>query len=169
MNVISTIGQIDESIAYIDRPTVKVIIKTGNTVLILNNGLLPGGGVEENESDSDAIARELHEELGATVLDIHNIGTVVQYRDFLGKRYVVNGYTATLASIGGPTNPQDEGEAQFTQSWLTIDEALELVSSSINTAKKTPMNDGTNQGKLYNLMTTYELLKQLKNDDLSSF
>jgi ADP-ribose pyrophosphatase YjhB (NUDIX family) len=159
MSSISTIGQIDGSITYIDRPTVKVIIKTDNTVLILNDGLLPGGGVDENESDSDAITRELHEEIGSTVRNIRNIGTVIQYRNFLGKRYVINGYVAALASSGGSTNPQDDGEAQL---WLTVDDALELVSSSIAIAKTKPLNNDVNQSKLYNLMTTYELLKQLE-------
>ena len=161
MDIVAHIGQIDESIKYTDRPTVKVIIKRDSTVLLLNNGLLPGGGVDENESDRVAIARELREELGVTVQDLEAIGSVVQYRNFLNKRYVVNGYVATLASFGGPTAPQDKGEAKFTQTWLTVDEALEFVSSSIEIAKAEPMNDDTNQGKLYNLMTTYELLKQL--------
>ena len=70
MKSIATIGKIDESIQYIDRPTVKVIIKRDDRVLLLNNGLLPGGGIDENESDDDAIVRELQEELGATVREI---------------------------------------------------------------------------------------------------
>ena len=161
MNIINYIGQIDESIKYTDRPTVKVIIKKDNKILILNNGLLPGGGVEENESKIDAITRELKEEIGATVQDIESIGTVIQYRNFLSKRYIIHGYVATLNSIGGPTDPQSEGEAQFTQTWLTIDDALDLVSNSVAEVKTIPIDDSARQSKLYNLMTTYELLKQV--------
>lgn len=161
MDIIAHIGQIDESITYTDRPTVKVIIKRETNVLLLNNGLLPGGGVDKNETDSDAITRELQEELGATVRDVEEIGSVMQYRNFLNKRYIINGYVATLALSGGSTNPQDEGEAQFTQVWLPVSDALELVSNSITIARTKPMNDDTNQGTLYNLVTTYELLKQL--------
>jgi 8-oxo-dGTP pyrophosphatase MutT (NUDIX family) len=161
MNILAHIGQIDESIKYTDRPTVKVVIKRDDLVLLLNNGLLPGGGIDENESDEEAIAREIQEELGATVRDIEEIGSVVQYRNFLSKRYIIKGYVTELASSGGSTNPQDEGEAQFTQTWLTIQDALELVSNSIAAAKTKPMDDDANQGKLYNLMTTHELLKQL--------
>lgn len=162
MSTITHIGHIDESIIYIDRPTVKVVIKKDDTVLLLNNGLLPGGGVDEMESDSDAVARELREELGVTVQGIEEIGIVIQYRNFLGKRYIINGYSATLTSVGGPTDPQDAGEARFTQTWLPIDNALEFVSSSIAAAKAMPMNDDAHQGRLYNLTTTYELLKQLR-------
>jgi len=161
MDILAHIGQIDESIQYTDRPTVKVIIKRDDTVLLLNNGLLPGGGINESESDKAAITRELKEELGFTVKDVKEIGSVVQYRNFLKKRYVVNGYVAKLASSGEATSPQDEGEAQFTQTWLSVDEALKFVADSIETVKAKPLDDDTNQGKLYNLMTTYELLKRL--------
>ena len=161
MDIIAHIGQIDECITYTDRPTVKVIIKRDTKVLLLDDGLLPGGGLDKNETDSDAITRELQEELGDKVRDVKEIGSVVQYRNFLNKRYIIKGYVAALASTGGPTNPQDEGEARFTQVWLPVGDALELLSNSIAIARTKPMNDDTNQGTLYNLVTTYELLKQL--------
>jgi 8-oxo-dGTP diphosphatase len=163
MNILSTIGQQDTLVQYTDRPTVKVLIKDENKVLILNNGLLPGGGIEPNESDQEAIARELQEELGATVKDTQYIGTVVQYRSLLGRKYVINGYTASLDTIGGLTNPQNEREAQFTSQWLSLEDAIAYVSSSIEDAKQKPMDDATDQqSKLYNLMTTLEFLKALK-------
>jgi len=142
---------------------VKVVIKKDDKLLILNKGLLPGGGIDPGESDKDAITRELQEELGVTVKDVQNIGTVVQYRNLLDKKYLINGYTAELETTGGLTDPQDEGEAQFTVQWLTLDEAIAYVSESIDEAKLKPMDDATNQqSKLYNLMTTFELLKNLK-------
>lgn len=158
MNTLATLGQPDPLIQYTDRPTVKVIIKKGATVLLLNQGLLPGGGIDDGESDLDAIARELQEELGVTVKNVQEVGTVVQYRNFLNKKYIINGYTATLDSIGGLTSPQDEGEAQFTEQWLTIEDALAFVAESIAEAKLKPMDNDAHQGKLYNLMTTRELL-----------
>lgn len=86
MNPLATIGQLDSSIQYTDRPTVKVVIKNDNKVLILNEGLLPGGGIDPGESDQNAITRELQEELGVTVTDVQEIGTVVQYRNLLEKK-----------------------------------------------------------------------------------
>lgn len=80
----------------------------------------------------------------------------------LEKRYLVNGYTAELESAGGFTDPQDEGEAQFTVQRLTAVEAIAYVSKSIDEAKLRPMDNDSNQGKLYNLMTTVELVKNLK-------
>lgn len=162
MNILSTIGHVDTKIRYTDRATVKVVIKKGDKLLILNKGLLPGGGIDPGESDHDAITRELREELGVTVKDVREIATVVQYRNLLDKKYLINGYAATLETTGGLTDPQDVGEAQFTIQWLALEEATTYVSESIEEAKLKPMDNDTNQGKLYNLMTTYELLKALK-------
>lgn len=162
MNTLSIIGQQDLSKEYVDRPTVKVIINNNNKVLVINSGLLPGGGVDPGESNRDAVVRELHEELGVTVKGMQAIGTVVQYRNLLGKKYIIYGYSATLDTVGDLTNPQDEGETQFASRWLNIKEAIVYVSKSIEEAKLKPMNDDTYQGKLYNLMTTHELLKALK-------
>ena len=161
MRILTTIGHPNSSIQYTDRPTVKVIIKKDDAVLLLNQGLLPGGGVDDGESDFDAMTRELQEELGVTVRDIEEIGTVIQYRNFLHKKYSINGYTVVLDTEGGLTSPKDEGEAHFTERWLDIQEALAFVSESIVEAKLKPMDDDANQGKLYNLMTTYELLQAL--------
>lgn len=162
MNTLATIGKFDASIRYIDRPTVKVIIRKGNAILLLNKGLLPGGGIDFGESDNDAITRELQEELGITVKNIEQIGMVIQYRNFLGKKYTINGYAAALESTGAITNPQDEGEANFTVQWLSLEDALSFVEKSVEEAKIKPMDDDANQGKLYNLMTTLKLLKALK-------
>ena len=161
MNILATIGQVDTSIRYTDRPTVKVVIKKDNQLLILNKGLLPGGGIEPGESDHDAITRELQEELGFTVKNIQTIGTIMQYRNLLDKKYLINGYTATLDTTGEVTNPQDEGEAQFTIQWLALEEATAYVSESIEEAKLKPMDNDANQGQLYNFMTTYDFLKRL--------
>lgn len=140
----------------------KVVIKKDDKLLILNKGLLPGGGIDPGESDKDAITRELQEELGVTVKNVREIGTVVQYRNLLDKKYLINGYMAELESTGGLTDPQDEGEAQFTIQWLTVEDALTFVAESIEEARLKPMDDDVNQGKLYNLMTTLEFLQALK-------
>lgn len=161
MNTLATIGQIDASIQYTDRPTVKVVIKKDDKLLVLNQGLLPGGGIDPGESDHDAIIRELQEELGVTVKHIQEIGTVVQYRNLLDKKYLINGYSAVLNTTGGLTSPQDEGEANFSLQWFNLKDAIAYVSGSIEEAKLKPMDDDSNQGKLYNLMTTYEFLQAL--------
>lgn len=160
MNILKTYGSLEVD-SFTKRPTVKVLITRGdNEVLILNKGLLPGGGINPHESHLEAITRELQEELGASVQAPRYIGTVVQYRSYLGKKYEVHGYAADLNEFDGTTNPQDEGEANFKVHWMTPADALDFVGTSIALAKKDPIKSDDEQGRLFNLMTTHALLKQ---------
>lgn len=160
MNILAEIGTKDLSIPYIDRPTVKVLIHDHeDKILVINEGLLPGGGVDTNEDRLQALERELREELGAKVSQIEEIGTVIQYRDFLKKRYIINGYTAHIEEFDGSTNPQDEGEKQFEFQWYTRGEALNLVVEAVQKFDGVPILDDSQQGKLFNLMTTQKFLE----------
>lgn len=161
MNIISEIGTKNNSIEYTDRPTVKVIIRNEDKILILNDGLLPGGGIDKGENEAVAIERELAEELGAKISNIQTIGIVVQYRDFLEKRYVVSGFTADLSSIEGATSPQDDGESSFTYEWYDKNAAIELVERSISGHSSKKILDDSQQGKLFNLKTTLEFLRRI--------
>lgn len=166
MKRLASIGSTAESIHYIDRPTVKVVIRNDERILLLNNGLLPGGGVDKNETLEQATTRELEEELSVSVSNIKEIGLVEQFRPFLEKRYLVYGYTAELVEFSKSTNPQDEGEANFTIQWLTPEDALSLIASSINDIKASvaDFDSDATQGTLYNLMTSYELVARAKFD-----
>jgi len=146
MNTPKVIGAQDSSIVYKERPTVKaLIINERREVLIINEGLLPGGGVEDHEDNVAALGREIIEEVGITVSDIQKLATVIQYRDFLKKKYIINGYTARYIDNSRQTLPQDEGEARFTYSWCGIENAKASL-------------DDAYQGKLFNLHTTRILL-----------
>lgn len=160
MNILKTLGSSEAIQEYTDRPTVKVLIIHNDRILILNNGLLPGGGIDAGETHREAIDRELEEELGATVLKPSYIGTVFQYRSYLGKKYEVHGYTASLESIGGVTNPQDEGESQFKIRWMTVIDAITLVQQSLTSAREVAIQSDAEQGRLFNLSTTLAFLKQ---------
>lgn len=163
MNAIAEIGMRNSAIAYTDRPTVKVIIKNNDDkVLIINSGLLPGGGIDPGEDNSQAINRELKEELGVSVVDTVELGTVIQYRDFLQKRYIVYGYLADLYSWDGQADPQDEGEARLAFQWLSKLDALKLVSDSIAKFDGKVLVEDSEQGRLFNLITTRELLSVMK-------
>ena len=159
MKQLKVIGTKDETLSYTDRPTVKVLIHRGDEVLVLNKGLLPGGGIEPGETNTQAIERELGEELGATVSNIQEIGKVVQYREFIQKKYIIYGYTADLDAFTTTPSPQDTGEAQFKNLWMTKEDAIEYVSKSIATVERVVMLGDAIQGRLYNLKTSLELLK----------
>lgn len=161
MNILATIGSANPDIAYVDRPTVKVVVRKAGRVLLLNQGLLPGGGIDEGETQIEAITRELQEELGMSVTGVEEIGAVIQYREYLGKRYVIYGYAADFAGETGERDPQDEGEAGFIEHWLTVDEARKTVQESIAELELNPGDDDAYQGRVYNLRTSGVLLGEL--------
>lgn len=159
---LGAIGEGDDS-KYVDRPTVKVVVRKGNKVLILSNGLLPGGGIDNEESNTDAIHRELLEELGMAVAHLREIGEVIQYRQYLGKKYLVYGYEADFVAIKSTPTPQDKGEAQFTYLWVTPDDALTIINSAIDELKSGSVEQSDRfQGKLYNLMTARMIMAAIK-------
>lgn len=163
MNTLTTIGNKNSSITYADRPTVKVIVRNGHgKILLLNDGLLPGGGVERNESNEQALGREVSEECGMTLKNITPLGAVVQYRDYLAKRYIVYGYSADRDTTVTEANPQDIGEMNFEYQWLSTDAAIALVKKSIASLERVKVHDDTQQGPLYNRKTTLALLEQYK-------
>lgn len=151
----------DPSIDYIDRPTVKVVVRNSdNKILIINDGLLPGGGIEAGENDSLALKRELLEELGIEATNQQEIGSVIQYRNFIKRKYTIYGYSAVYKDKVADPTPQDEREAQFTYDWYSIQDAQSLLQASIRKAsddfEKNKLS-GT-ESKLYNLMTTRQFL-----------
>jgi ADP-ribose pyrophosphatase YjhB (NUDIX family) len=163
MNNPVVIGVHNPSIEYKDRMTVKaLILNDKDQVLIINDGLLPGGGVEENEDYLDALHGETMEELGVNIGDTKELGVVVQYRDFIVRKYIVKAYTAQFINNSGIASPQDEREAGFVYNWYTIPHAMQLLDSSISHMYEAAIGlDGVNQGKLFNLKTTREFLNML--------
>lgn len=170
MRELATIGAPIEHQLYEDRPTAKVVITQADLILLLDNGLLPGGGVEFEEAIEVAARRELNEELGATVAQLKPIGIVTQYRTVLQKRYIVYGYTAEIIDFSGETFPQDEREAAFTWQWVTKEAALLSVGNAIEAilTSDPEQTDDATQGRLYNLLTTRELIAALKQTEETS-
>lgn len=158
MKQLQIIGTQDNSIAYTDRPTVKVVIWRGDEVLVLNKGLLPGGGVEPGETDTQAIERELLEELGIKVTNVREIGEVIQYRGYIQQKYIIHGYEAEFEEFVSSPTPQDAGEAQFQLHWMTREAAIQYVSESITIVESVVMLGDAVQGRLYNLKTSLALI-----------
>lgn len=167
MKQLQVIGTQNPDIDYIDRPTVKVIVQNDDgEILIINDGLLPGGGIDGDESNLAALKRELLEELGIEVTNQHEIGCVIQYRDLIGKRYVIYGYNAVYKDkVANPT-PQDDREAQFTHNWYSLEDARLLLQSSIASAEADieMSRNSDAEGRLSNRMTTKVLLDGLVED-----
>ena len=94
-------------------------------------GLLPGGGIEEGETEEDAFVRECKEELGCDVDIISKIGTAVQYRSKDSRRYEIHFFAAQVnGEIGVPTTTQED-ELSSVITWLSKEDILKQLQEQV--------------------------------------
>ncbi len=69
--------------AYLDRPGVYAVLEnTDKQVAIIETSkgyFLPGGGIDNNETDTDALKCELLEEIGFHVTVVAKLGETIEY------------------------------------------------------------------------------------------
>jgi len=159
-------ANISEPTDYEVRKTVKAVVvdEKGNTLTF--GPYLLGGGVEEGESDEEAIAREMIEEAGIEVEILRPLGTVVGYRDALKRKYVVNGYLCRYKEkICEPTTTE-EGEMNQVLKWHSPSEAIHYIESQLEAEKRAQLTQEPDRRKdigqslLYNKLTALAFLKE---------
>ncbi len=150
---------------YLDRPTVKGVVFDLVGKVALFGGLLPGGGVEKEETDEAALKRECLEEIGCPIEIVKELGIVVQYRDYLKKKYLVHGYMArAISSLVHPTTDQEDEIGRGFQ-WVTIDDAIASLEKEIHALEEVGPGDypqDIHQARLYNRKTSLIFLKEAK-------
>ncbi len=114
------------------RGRVSAIIMKGSAVALIERHrgealyyLFPGGGVEVDESPAEALAREIHEELGLRI-EVDQLVAEVTYRGSVQSYFtarVVGGVfgTGSGREIVGPTAPDD---GTYTPVWMPIPQLL---------------------------------------------
>ncbi len=155
---------------YTIRKTVKaVIVNDSNEILLFGNSLV-GGGVEEGETDEQALYREAMEEVGMRIEIKKPIGEVIQYRDVLKKKYIVTGYVCKyISTVSDPTSDQRD-ERGIKAVWKKPEDVIVQLESEIMTlrnADQSAYEGDSYQSKLYNRETTVALLKELKVKNFS--
>lgn len=135
MNLLATFNDNDfEPTDYTDRPTVKAVIINDKDEVLLFSGGLPGGGVEEGETNEQALMRECMEEIGATVSIDRELGNVIVYRDEIQSKYIFTGYLCLLISRDSPTT-NIEHEMDKEAVWIKRVEAIDQMEAHLAEVK----------------------------------
>lgn len=99
----------------------------------------PGGGVDEGETHSQALARELREECGASLLGVDGeLGAVIEYnfaeeKDFDVFKMTSHYYFCQVSGGFGAQKLNDyERDLGFKPVWVNIDEAISTNHSLLN-------------------------------------
>lgn len=129
----------------IDRAAVRgVVIRSNEVFMIYSNKYkdykFPGGGIENGETHSQALNREIMEECGALVTNIlKEIGKVIEYRkpketDYDVFKMTSYYYLCTVVENYCELNLESyEKERGFEPVWITIDDAIKYNRLLIET------------------------------------
>jgi 8-oxo-dGTP diphosphatase len=91
---------------------------------------LPGGGIEDNESITGALRREMLEEVGAEIEIVSDLGLIIEYRN--KQKLVQISYCYMCKVIGNLVDPiftEEELSAGFQIKWVNLDEAITMVAN----------------------------------------
>lgn len=133
MKLLQTINDNDfEPQGYFIRPVVRcIILDESETKVLFFGSHLVGGGVEEGETDEEAVAREAMEEVGMKLQIMKSLGEVIAYRDFIKKKYIVHGYLCKqVGELETPTTTDPEEQGMKT-TWIEINTAIKKLENEI--------------------------------------
>lgn len=132
-----------EAVVFEDRPTGKaVVFDHDDNVALVGNAvnsfyLLPGGGIDSDESPEEGIKRECLEEIGCTVELVQNLGIVEDYRIRDKKHCINHCYTAKLlGEKGSLALTEDEAKNGMHVIWVPIKEAVEILEKEVEQLKR---------------------------------
>ncbi|MDQ5954657.1 MAG: hydrolase [Patescibacteria group bacterium] len=149
---------------YLERPTVRcVVFNEDKKNVLLFGSLLVGGGVEEGESDEQAIIREALEEAGAELEILKPLGEIVSYRDETKKKYVSRGYLCKyIRKVSEPTTTAED-EINIKADWHDVNETINRIEGEIDDVlEKGEEYFGKDlfQTKLYNRRVNLDFIKE---------
>ena len=137
------------------RTTCRAILLKGDKVLLsyetkTDQWMVPGGGVEEGETEEDAVIREVREETGFLIKPTDKFLEIDEfYEDF---KYI-NLYF--LATINGETDRKltpREKEVGMEPRWLPVQDAIEIFSCYQDYAQTDEMRRGLYLRELTSLL-----------------
>jgi 8-oxo-dGTP diphosphatase len=155
-----------KDIIFEDRPTGKgIVFDNENNIALVGNKvnsyyLLPGGGIDGDESVEEGIIRECKEEIGCDITLLNNIGIIEDYRNRDRKHCINHCYTAKLIGKKGELKlTEDEEKNGMHVIWVPVGEAIEILEREVELLKKGEVKF-YNTG--YNILRDHLFLKELK-------
>lgn len=132
-----------EDVGFEDRLTGKAIVfdHDSNVALVgtkVNSFyLLPGGGVDPEESIEDGIVRECLEEIGCEVVLERKVGVIDDYRNRDKKHCINHCYTARLVGEKGQLKLTEEEEKNGLHViWVPINDAISILEKEVEQLKR---------------------------------
>ena len=135
---------IDTNGKTISRTAVRAVILRGRDLLMVYSANVgdykfPGGGMDAGESHEQALARELREECGATLLSVDSeLGAIIEYKFAEDEGFDVfrmtSHYYFCKIKDGLAEQKLDDYEADlgFKPGWVDIEEAIRKNKSLLN-------------------------------------
>jgi 8-oxo-dGTP pyrophosphatase MutT (NUDIX family) len=137
------VEKIDEDAKIIERDAVRAVIVRDGKILLIYSNLgyykFPGGGVEGNETDSEALLREITEETGYVNCTVQGpLGMVLQRHVDVFDPHAFFQMTSKYfrcdllsdEKIGQQLDDYEE-EEEFTPKWVVIEEAIRVNEAKI--------------------------------------
>jgi ADP-ribose pyrophosphatase YjhB (NUDIX family)/ribosomal protein S18 acetylase RimI-like enzyme len=123
------------SVNYVERRAARsVLLNAHNEVALIyvakgHYYKLPGGGLEENEDFSQALKREILEEVGANIEIIDSIGMIKEYRDNYEQLQISCAFLCkVVGEIHTPNLTYMEKEMGFECQWVPLEDAVTTIS-----------------------------------------
>ncbi len=94
----------------------------------LNLHKLPGGGIDKTESIIQGLHREVLEETGCKIDNIHDHGIIIEYRDTIEMAQISYVFTCNVYGTAGvPIFTQKEQDEGFQLLWLKVPEVIKIM------------------------------------------
>lgn len=156
-------SKIEKPIEYAERQTVKAIVfnEKGEIALVTNPVhnmyLLPGGGAERNNLESEMI-RECREEINQEVEITGIVGKIKEFRDRDAKEYTTTCFTAeAVKQVEEDTRTKDEIENGLT---VVLVDKKKIMNIFEMQYKKVSSGEIKFYNTAFNIVRDFEFLKE---------